>query len=75
MILSYSHIYCHIHLEPVDGAAVDERGKHSKSVAEGISDGTHGQHHVEMFLHSLNKEVVHGERRGLYLPTLHAEKD
>jgi len=33
-------------LEPVDGAAVDERRKHAKSVAERVSDGTHRQHNV-----------------------------
>ena len=63
------------YLEPVDGTAVDERREHSKSVAEGISNGTHGEHHVKMFLHSLDEEVVHGQRCGVNLATLWSKSE
>lgn len=59
-----------IYLEPVNGAAVDERWEHPESVAEGVSNGAHSQNHVEMCLHSLNEKVVHGQRCGINLATL-----
>ena len=51
-----------MYLEPVDGAAVDERGEHADPVPEGISNGAHGQHHVELLPHSIYKEVEEGQR-------------
>ena len=47
------------YLEPVNGAAVDQRWEHSQSTSERISDGAHGQHNVQILLHSLDEEVVH----------------
>ena len=46
-------------LEPIDGAAVDERWEHPQTVAEGISNWTHGKHNVEVGLHPLDEVVVH----------------
>lgn len=57
-------------LEPVDGAAVDEGGEHPDPVAEVVSDGTEGQHHVEVPPDPLNEHVVHIERRHLHLQVL-----
>ena len=39
------HISCP-HLEPINGAAVDEGRELPKSVAEGVSDGAHSEHNV-----------------------------
>lgn len=47
------------YLEPVDGAAVDQRRKHAKSVAERIADRTHCQTEMEVAFYSFNKVVVH----------------
>ena len=49
-------------LEPVDGTAVDERREHTYSVPECISDGTHGQHHVQLLSYSVHKEIEEGKR-------------
>ena len=49
------------HLEPVDGAAVDERGEHAQSVPEGIADGAECQHKVKVAADTLDELVVHGE--------------
>ena len=51
-----------MYLEPVDGAAVDEGGEHADSIPEGISNGTHGQDHVELLSHSIHKEVEERQR-------------
>ena len=56
-----------MYLEPVDGAAVDERREHTHSVPEGISDGAHGQHHVQLFPHSVHKEVEECQRCAICL--------
>ena len=59
----YTHTLLYtVYLEPVDGAAVDERGEHADPVPEGISNGAHGQHHVELLSHSIYKEVEEGQR-------------
>ena len=49
------------HLEPVNGTAVDERGKLSESVSECIPDGTHSEHYVQLLLASLHEHVEQGE--------------
>eukprot|EP00952_Eustigmatos_sp_NYUAD-ZCMA_P004492 19786-Eustigmatos_ZCMA.PRE.1 len=41
-------------VEPVDGAAVDERGKHAAAVAEAGTDRAHGKHHVQVLAHQLD---------------------
>ena len=61
------------YLEPVDGAAVDEGGEHAEAVAEGISNGAHGEDHVEVLFDPLNEEVVHREGSGINLPSLQEE--
>ena len=48
---------CSSHLEPVNGAAVDEGGELPQPVPEGIPDGAHGQDHVEVVLAAADKEV------------------
>ena len=58
------------YLEPVDGAAVDERRKHAETIAERVADGTHCEHDVKILLHALYEEVVHRQRRHLKLTTL-----
>ena len=37
-------------LEPIDGAAVDERREFTQAVAESFSDRTHGEHDVKLLL-------------------------
>ena len=61
---------CVVDLKPVNGAAVDEGGKHAESVPEGVADGTHGQHHVKVLTDPVNEVVVHCKGRGFYLFTL-----
>ena len=58
------------HLEPVNGAAVDERREHAKTRAEGVADWAHGQHDVHVLAHALREEAVHRERRRIDLTTL-----
>ena len=50
------------HLEPVDGAAVDERGELPQSVPEGVPDGAHGQDDMEVVLAAADKEVEQSKR-------------
>ena len=59
-----------INLEPIDGAAVNQRRKHAKSVAEGISNRTHCEYYVKILLHSFYEVVVHRQRRHFKLTTL-----
>ena len=61
-----AHVHC-TYLKPVDGAAVDERGEHTHSVPEGVTNGAHGQYHVEMPSYSLHKEVEESQRRAVCL--------
>lgn len=63
------------YLEPVYGAAVDEGGEHAEAVAESISNGAHGEDHMEVLLDPLNEEVVHREGSGINLPSLQEEID
>jgi len=65
-----THTHAYTDLEPVDGAAVDERRKHSESVAERVADWTHRQDDMKILFHSLHEEVVHRQRRHLKLTTL-----
>ena len=58
-------------MEPVNGATTDERGEHSQSAPEGVPNRTHGQDDVEVLAYPLDEQIVHGQRSGLYLPTLH----
>ena len=60
------------YLEPVNGTAVDERREHPETVPEGITNGTHCQNDMEVLLHSLYKEVIHGEGGGVNLASLRA---
>jgi len=45
-------------LEPVDSAAVHKRGEHAEAGAEGVPNGAHGQHHVKLIPHTVNKHVI-----------------
>ena len=49
-------------LEPVNGTAVDQRGEHPQSGAECISNGTHGQHHMQLLTDTINEHVEEGQR-------------
>ena len=53
------------HLEPVDVAAVDERGKLAYAVAERLADGREGDHHVQVVLAAVDEEGEESERREL----------
>mmetsp|Transcript_31441 Transcript_31441/g.79872 ORF Transcript_31441/g.79872 Transcript_31441/m.79872 type:complete len:584 (-) Transcript_31441:2844-4595(-) len=44
------------HGEPVDGAAVDERGKLAEAGAEGVADGREGEHDVKVALAAVEEE-------------------
>lgn len=55
------------HLEPVNGAAVNEGGESAQAVPEGVADGTHGQHHVQLCAAALQEHVEQGERRAVRL--------
>ena len=57
-------------LEPINGAAVDERREHSQAVAEGIADGAEGKDDVKVAADALHKLVVHVERGDLNLRIL-----
>ena len=46
--------------EPINGAAVDERGEFPQPVPEGIANGAHSQNHMELFTAPLDEE---GEER------------
>ena len=58
------------HLEPVDGAAVDERREHAQAAPERVADRAHRQHHVQIGAHAVDEEAVHGQRRGVDLLSL-----
>ena len=58
------------HMEPVDGAAADEGGKHPQSAAKGVPNGAHCQDNMEVLADTLYKQVVHGQWGGLDLPSL-----
>mmetsp|Transcript_36696 Transcript_36696/g.116794 ORF Transcript_36696/g.116794 Transcript_36696/m.116794 type:complete len:681 (+) Transcript_36696:3332-5374(+) len=45
-------------IEPVDGAAVDERGEHAAAHAEGVADGRHGEDDVQVLADELHKVRV-----------------
>ena len=60
------------YLEPVDGAAADERREHAQSVAERVADGAHREHDVQVATNSLREEVVHRQRRRVDPATLPA---
>ena len=62
------------HLEPINGAAVDERREHSEPVPEGIPNGTEGQHYMKVAADPLYELVVHVEWSHLNLAILcHAD--
>ena len=58
------------HLEPVDGAAVDERREHAKTVPEGVTNRAHREHDVKIAAYSFDEEVVHRQRIELNLLAL-----
>ena len=58
------------YVEPIDGAAVDERGEAPQSVAERVTDGTHGEADVQVRLDALDEVVVHRQRRRVDLLAL-----
>ena len=58
------------HLKPVDCTAVDERREHAQTAAKGVTDWAHRQDHVQVGLHTLNEEIVHGQRCCVNLLTL-----
>eukprot|EP00964_Phaeocystis_antarctica_P055483 scaffold32640_cov63-Phaeocystis_antarctica.AAC.1 len=49
--------------EPVDGAAVDERGELAQPRAEGLADRRHAQHHVQVGAALRREEAPHGGGR------------
>lgn len=59
-----------MHLEVVDGAAVDERRKLTETVTERFSHRTHGEHDVQILFYSLDKEIVHCHRCHLNFTSL-----
>ena len=54
-------------LEPVYGAAVDERGELAEAVAEGIADEAHGQDHVQVVSDPVYKHVEESQRCAICL--------
>ena len=62
-----------LYLKPINGTTVDKGRKHSQSIPKGIPNRTHGQHHMKILLHSLNKQVVHRDWSSLYLTPLRDE--
>ncbi|KAG5833570.1 hypothetical protein ANANG_G00277300 [Anguilla anguilla] len=55
------------YLEPVDGAAVDEGGEAAQAAAEGVPDGAHGQHHVQLAPAALQEHVEERQRAAVRL--------
>ena len=53
--------HTYTHLEPVNGAAVNEGREASQAVPESVSDGTHGQHHMQLSATALDKHVEEGQ--------------
>eukprot|EP00965_Chrysotila_dentata_P002107 69624-Pleurochrysis_carterae.AAC.1 len=45
-------------VEPVDGAAVDERGEHAASHTEGRAHRRHGEHDVQVLAHARDEELL-----------------
>ena len=70
--------YTYTHLEPVNGAAVNESRETSQAVPKGVSDGTHGQYHMQLCATALYKHVKKGQGAAvrllftLTLPVQHA---
>ena len=64
------HMAAVTHMEPVDGAAADEGGKHPQSAAKGVPNGAHCQDNMEVLADPFYKQVVHGQWGGLDLPSL-----
>lgn len=58
------------YLEPINGAAVDKGGEFSQSGAEGVPDGAHGEHNMELVSDSLDEEVKQRYRRAISLLSL-----
>lgn len=58
------------YLEPVNGAAVDEGGKLSQSISEGVSDGTEGDDHVQVLLTAGHEEGKQGQGTELCVPVV-----
>lgn len=58
---------CNTHLEPVNGAAVNEGGETSQTVPKRVSDGTHGQHHMQLCATALYKHVEKGQGAAICL--------
>ena len=56
--------------EPVDGTAVDETWEHPQPLSECTPDWTHGQHYVQIGLHSVYEVVVHRQWSRVYLLAL-----
>lgn len=64
-----------LYLEPINGTAVDEWWEHSKSVPEGVTDGTHGKNHVQVTTNALDEEIVHGKGTGIYFEVTFLDDD
>ncbi len=60
------------YLIPDDSAAIDERGEHSESTAEHLTDGTHAQDDVQILLAPRNKigKQLHGRMLSLWIRQL-----
>ena len=54
-------------MEPVDGAAVDEGRELAEAGAEGVPDGTHRQHDVQLVATALHKHVEESDGRAVRL--------
>ena len=55
------------YLEPVNGAAVDKGGEHSKAGAEGVPNGAHGQHHMKLIPHTVDKHAEQSQGSAICL--------
>ena len=55
------------YLEPVDGAAVDERRELAETVTEGVTDRAHGEHDVQLVPAALDEHVEERDRRAVRL--------
>lgn len=49
-------------MKPVDGAAIDEGGKHSQSIPECIPYWAHGKSYVEVLFHPFSEVVIQRQR-------------
>lgn len=56
-----------LHLEPVNGTAVNERRKLSQTVSEGVSNRTEGHNDVKVLFATIHKEGKESQRTQLHI--------